>query len=201
MSRSPEYPRRSPFLAAIIPAAAALAVLVFTAVSVVRERRTVPPPDGGKTGLVTSLTENENQFVQACIYLWCAITAFVPFYGGYLTMQLDEMNLEVGLLVFAVYFVPSLGVLLAAYGVLERRGILPFLLAKTATEQERQLKQVRSLAGVQGGVGLAIIATIGVFEMDELAAQMLFTGIVWAALASVYFVAFWASARIESRSS
>lgn len=94
---------------------------------------------------------------------------------------------------------PSAGLLFASYAVLPRDGRKLWRIGDTGAEQRRQLTHIRTLAGVQGSIGIAFIATIGIFHADQLTMHFMITSMIWVASASVYFVAFWAMARMEAR--
>lgn len=139
----------------------------------------------------------ERGIVQWSIWLWCGALVAVPIAAAFIAYIDKELRDDVvfSLLVFGV---PSLGLLVAAFGVLTRDGKKLLKLGATGVEQERQLKRIRTLAGVHGGLGLALIATIGIFEPGPLAEHLLLFSITWVVFAIVYFFAFWGSARIEA---
>lgn len=139
---------------------------------------------------MAQLSKKEHGFVQWSIWAWAASLVGVTIWAGVIAL--------ISAFALMAFAIPTAGLLLAAWAVLPAEGASTFVFKRTAAEQETQLKHLRSLAGVQAGIGLAFIATIGIFDMDELAQQMLTATLVWTTLASVYFVAFWGSARIEA---
>ncbi|MGP9586162.1 hypothetical protein ACT3TB_10965 [Micrococcaceae sp. AOP34-BR2-30] len=141
---------------------------------------------------LNALKDSELKRVQVFVWVWCALLVALPIvavFAGGLSMF--------SILPLVMLGVPSAGLLLAAWAVLPRVGRKPLRLGETAAAQERQLKHIRTLAGVQGGIGLAIIATIGLFDPGPLEYDLLTASVFWAATAVVYFVAFWGMARLE----
>lgn len=139
----------------------------------------------------------ERRIVQWSIWGWCGGLVAVPLafaFVAYIDKELRD-NVVFTLLVFGL---PSLGLLVAASGVLKHGKRALFSLRVTEAEQERQLKRISTLAGVHGGLGLAFNATIAIFEQTRLTDHLLLSSLSWVAFAFVYFVAFWGLGRIEA---
>lgn len=137
------------------------------------------------------LGDGAKRFIQGCLWLWVVMLGVVPFNAA-------STAPEHGLFPLGLLSLLSAGLLLAAWAVLPPVGKWPWSLGKEAAQQERQLKHMRSLAGVQGGIGAALLATIGIFEPDELALSLFTSSAVWGSGAVIYFVAFWGMVLLES---
>lgn len=138
------------------------------------------------------LNDLELRVVQISVWIWCALLVVLPIIAALVVEPSTYWILPLILL-----GVPSAGLLLVTWAVLPRVGKVLWKFGDTAAVQEKQLKHIRTLAGVQGVVGLAFIATIGIFEPGPLEHHVLTASIVWVATASVYFFAFWGLVRME----
>lgn len=158
---------------------------------------TYPTEEGRIQHMSSELKSLERRIVQGSIWGWCGALVAVPIAAAFIACIDKELNphWQFSLLVLGV---PSAGLLLAAFGVLTRDGKILLKLGATGVEQGRQLKHIRTLAGVHGGLGLAFIATIGIFEPGPLEEHLLLFSITWVVFAIVYFIAFWGSARLEA---
>lgn len=129
-------------------------------------------------------------FIQGSLWFWCLWLGSIPVLAAWNAP-------EHALFPLLLLGVPSVGLLLAAWAVLPRAGWLPWSVGPTGPS-ERQLKHIRSLAAVQGGIGAVVLATIGIFGPGALEQSMMLASVVWVAGAVVYFVAFWGLVLLES---
>lgn len=165
---------------------------------------TYPTEEGRMQHRSNELNEKARVRLQRVLQLWCLALVGTPIIAG--VVAFNAVETETGdywLFPLLVLAVPSIGLLVATWGVLPPGGRWWqvrkwWRLATARAEQERQLKHIRTLAGVQGGLGLAFIATIGIFDPGPLELHMLTSTLVWVFPAIVYFVAFWGSARMEA---
>lgn len=124
-------------------------------------------------------------FIQVCVWLWFLWLVAAPILAA-------KDAPEHALFPAVLLGLPSAGLLLVAFGV------RLWSVGEKAHEQERQLGHLRHLAGVQGIIGAAVMATIGIFESGELEMSMFTSSVMWLAGAVIYFVAFWGLVRLEA---
>lgn len=141
----------------------------------------------------------ERRVVEWLVRAWCGALVAVPLVAAFIAYIDVDLN-DYWWLPLLVLGLPSGGLLLVALGVLSHDRKAWFQLGDTDKEQERQLKHIRSLAGLQALIGAGTITTIiAAFGDGALEQHLILSSVVWLVFAIVYFVAYWGSSRIEAR--
>lgn len=138
------------------------------------------------------LGDKSRTFIEGAVWLWCLWLVVAPIGAAF------DAPEDYWLFPLVLLGLLSVGLLLAASAVLPRVGKCPLRVGTTAQQQEKQLTKIRELAGVQGVIGAALLATFTVFDRGALELSMFISSVMWLAGAAIYFVAFWGMARLES---